>query len=324
MNLLSPFASLVTAWLLVHAVVANEYDLSADAERMLTYLSQYSEDFSQVSVQFEEHPANAASLTVSIVELPEKRLLMRRSIDAEAQDKALFEMLSDLLLNPESTHLDPSWFVSLRDAWYWDFKVLENPALIEQLQMEAMPGHESFWKYRVSILQKGRNKTWGDIIASPETIRKFSKDSTTDPQDIAALFECIYYQSVPVLSLEASRALLEYLLEVPVSVEDQGSYRSFSELSVDTLMAPKSMPLYESRIGLIKTALVRVNPLYVNAFLSLGIYLEQLHASNRNASQLAFSKLSEDLDVINQTERLLAEMKAKEFKYRKPEKSASH
>jgi hypothetical protein len=52
-----------------------------------------------------------------------------------------------------------------------------------------------------------------------------------------------------------------------------------------------------------------VNPLYVNAFLSLGIYMERVMADDTSSAALAWQTFEADLEQIHNVEQLIRHLK---------------
>jgi hypothetical protein len=199
--------------------------LEIEGEAIIEYLSRYSADYQKISLHYNLPVGTGHQVQLIVKAKPDGNEIVRSQFEAHPDGKQHFDSLCNLLLDPENADIPGQWLEALKDAWYWDFRVLHNPVLHELLA-KRLSGDTSllpYWKYRIAILERGRKATWQTMIEHPETVARFNADMPSDPETICKIHECMDYQSNAVFSLVKSRLLLDELKQVVIERAHQGS-----------------------------------------------------------------------------------------------------
>lgn len=288
----------------------NRAALQVCCERSLKYLEHYHKDFKKLRIGF----ALETSVNSDIwIRDTQDNILKHFSVTADTFNRRIFDELANLLLDAQTSIVSRSALDSLGAAWYWDALSIENPAVFDQVNASE-PGNGikpseriAFWRYRLLVQQNGgRDGLWKRVKSSPSLIEILDPTQPLSEQDTLELLELKSYRLSPVQRLDESEMLLRSLHTFRFShpVLEKTRWVSLEKLPKKQLEEPSSVFLEEvkHRLLLIKSALPSTNPLFLNAFQSLGVCFERLLDQDSAGYQAAMMRFLHDLAFAKQVQ----------------------
>lgn len=288
-------------------------------ERSLNYLERYHEDFKTLRIEFALHDSDNADIRIHDAH---DNLLIRFPVTTGTFNRRIFHQLANLLLSTETPLVSQSALDSLRVSWYWDALAMENPAVFDQLnalEEGDVPATEqtAFWRYRLLMQQNGgRDELWKRIKSDPTLIERLNTTQSLSVLDTLELLELKHYRLSPVQKHCESEMLLRSLqtfrLVHPDS--DKKQWVSIEKLPPKLLEDSNSDFIQEvtNRLLLIKSSLPSTNPLFLNAFQSLGVCFERLLDQDATGYQAALKRFLQDFEFAQQVQDEIRARQAKQ------------
>ncbi len=299
-------------------------------EWCVSYLSEYHTDFSSIRLEIPGEVPGVAHLLD-----PQGNLLKTldlRSISQEKpRDRVVFDGVASLILDTGRNPVAQAAIEALRSSWYWDAKARSNAAIFDLLahaEEESINAQnwnirtnptetahlsfgeaEAFWRYRYLMQQQGgRRGLWRAIQEHPKLLEWLDPTIPLPMEDALEQLELIHFLASPVWDLETSARWFGCMSEFAMhqSISDAISWYSIDTVPLRlTTHDPAFRAELISRISWIKENLPRVNPLYLNAFQSLGVCFEQILSEDLSNIELARQQLVRDRQFVQQITRTI-------------------
>ena len=274
---------------------------SCKIELIKDYLRTYHKDYGSLKVDFKH---NGDRKLVRIESAAGKRL--KNKYFESVSERDLFKLLASLLIEPAESFLQPKDIEGMHNAWFWDYKVKNNPAYFDLLE-DAISDHQaqidkkqaiSFWKFKFQIDQAGNRKNWWRQLSKNPQILVPQLDASISMTSEELLFFVDYSNtnSSPVMKMDKSVLFLQQLSSIPLMTHSGKKRVTLNEISKTKLIRGNYDEAYTRAKNRIKENLVRINPSCANALRSIGICYERLLAKDYHGFLQAWEFFEEDLN----------------------------
>jgi hypothetical protein len=262
------------------------------------YLQRYHPDFATLQLL-----ATSGSTRWQIGDAAGIPLLILPSDGGEAELRAIFHAFASLLLDTSRSRLSPETSRAIKDAWYWDARVQEQPAWLAFLspwnpegRLANLQERDAFWRLRwLMRIHGGRKAFWSAAQRAPVLLEQLRSDTPLTLEHHLDLLELASIKAIPVMNIGQSLGWLYAMDTFVFALEPKGAIQL---LHVSQLQQPTHVPKVideaRTRLDWIKRELPRINPAFHNAFHSLGLCFEYLLSGDHEAFTRTLPSYLED------------------------------